>query len=247
MTGRIGLPPHIQELAVANVTETALLLAEDKNVPVTSEHCALFARNVVELLDVLSIQRIARGDIKAFASAAASINRLLDVYAATEVLYLVRILEGHSHPDRSQMIAEAEVWMREALANDTSDRRLRWPDLLEMAQSHLRARASGPVSILFPNNGSMRAKYLLDREATGSGWFAGSDCSRPPRCTWRRSRAHTTASGGSGGRRSNFPNFSYFFSYGDFMNRFLETRETAGAIPSSTAGRMRSASARVAS
>jgi hypothetical protein len=34
MTGRIGLPPHIQEPAVAKVTETAFLLAEDKNGPV---------------------------------------------------------------------------------------------------------------------------------------------------------------------------------------------------------------------
>jgi hypothetical protein len=166
MTGRIGLPPHIQELAVAKVTETALLLADDKNVPVASAHCSLFARNVVELLDVLSIQRIARNDVKAWASAAASVNRLLDVYAATEVLYLVRVLQGHSNPDRSQMIAEAEVWMREALANDTSDRRLRWPDLLDMAQSHLRARASGPVSILFSNTGGTRAGYLLDPHAT---------------------------------------------------------------------------------
>jgi hypothetical protein len=134
-------------------------------VPVASEHCSLFARNVVELLDVLSIQRIARSDIKAWASAAASVNRLLDVYAATEVLYLVRILEGNPNPDRRKMIAEAEVWMREALANDASDRRLRWPDLLEMAKSHLRARASGPVSILFAYNGGMRVGYLLDPDA----------------------------------------------------------------------------------
>jgi hypothetical protein len=165
MNGRAGLPHRIYELAVTNLTETALLLAEDKNVPVASEHCSLFARKVVELLDVLSIQRIARSDIKAWASAAASVNRLLDVYAASEVLYLMRVLEGHSNPDRSQMIAEAEIWMREALANDTSDRRLRWPDLLDMAQSYLRARASGPVSILFPNTGGIRAGYLLDREA----------------------------------------------------------------------------------
>jgi hypothetical protein len=57
------------------------------------------------LLDVLSIQRIARSDIKAWASAAASINRLLDVCAASEVLYLMRVLEGHSNPDRGQMLA----------------------------------------------------------------------------------------------------------------------------------------------
>jgi hypothetical protein len=117
------------------------------------------------LLDVLSIQRIARGEIKAWASAAASINRLLDVYAASEVLNLMRILEGNPSPDRGQMIAEAEVWMRETLANDTSDRRRRWPDLLEMAQSHLRARAPGPVSILFPNTQGVRVGYVLDRDA----------------------------------------------------------------------------------
>jgi hypothetical protein len=166
MTGRTGLPQHIHELAIANLTQTALILAEDKNVPVTDEHCALFARNVVALLDVLAVQRIARGDLRAWASAAASINRLLDVYAATGVLYLMRILEGNPNPDRSRMIADAEVWMREALANDTSDRRLRWPDLLEMAQSHLRARVSGPVSILFPNNSGILAVYLLDPDAS---------------------------------------------------------------------------------
>jgi hypothetical protein len=43
----------------------------------------------------------------------------------TEALYLMRVLEGNPHPDRSQLIAEAEVWMREPLANDTSDRRFR--------------------------------------------------------------------------------------------------------------------------
>jgi len=45
MTGRTGLPQHIHELAVKNMTQTALSMAEDKNVPVTVEHCALFARN----------------------------------------------------------------------------------------------------------------------------------------------------------------------------------------------------------
>jgi hypothetical protein len=165
MTGLMGLPPRVHELAVTELTGTALFMAKDKNVPVTDEHCALFARNVVALLDDLTIERITRGELRAWASAAASINRLLDVCAASEVLYLIRILEGNPHPDRSQMIAEAEVWMREALANDTSDRRLRWPDLLEMAQSHRRARASGPVSILFPNTRGVRAGYLLDRDA----------------------------------------------------------------------------------
>jgi hypothetical protein len=34
-----------------------------------------------------------------------------------------------------------------------------------MAQGQLRARASGSVSIMFPNNGGCRAGYLLDPDA----------------------------------------------------------------------------------
>jgi hypothetical protein len=41
MTGRTEPPQHLHERAIASLTQTALAMAEDKNVPVTEEHCAL--------------------------------------------------------------------------------------------------------------------------------------------------------------------------------------------------------------
>jgi hypothetical protein len=154
---------HIYRVAVATLSDVARDMARDKNVIVTTEECVGLARGLLRVFGATRIYRITKFDPKATAIAAVSINQLLDVLAASQVLHLLRILEGVKEPDRAQTIAEAEVWMRDVIANDRCDDRFCWPDPLEMALRHHRARFSGPVSILLPNLGRGRMGYLLER------------------------------------------------------------------------------------
>jgi hypothetical protein len=164
MTGVSRLPPHIYALAVDSLTDAALGMAEDKNVIVTAGQCAGFARAVVDVFDVLTVHRITLCDPEAAARAAAAINRLLDVCAASQVLRVMQGLNGFELLDQNKIVAEANAWMRDMTANDAPGRRFRWPDPVEMATRYFRARSSGPVSITFPDDRGIRAGYFLDRD-----------------------------------------------------------------------------------
>lgn len=165
MTGRPVLPPRIHALAVASLTDAALGMAEDKNVAVTVKQCVGFATSIVEVLDASTIYRLTECDPEAAAKAAAAINRLLDVCAASQVLRVMQGLDGFEHLDQTKIIAEANAWMRNITANDVPGQRFRWPDPVEMATRYYRARSSGPVSITFPSDRGVRAGYFLDRDS----------------------------------------------------------------------------------
>lgn len=163
MTGRSGLPPKIYALAVGSLTDAALGMAEDKNVAVTVKQCIGFARAIVEVLDASTVHSLTECDPEAAAKAAAAVNRLLDVCAATQVLRVMHGLDGFEHLDQTKVIAEANAWMRDITANDAPGQRFRWPDPVEMAKAYFRARSSGPVSITFPDDHGVRAGYFLNR------------------------------------------------------------------------------------
>jgi hypothetical protein len=163
MTGRAVLPPKIYALAVASLTDAALGMAEDKNVAVTVKQCVGFASAIVEVLDASTVYQLTECDPEAAAKAAAAINRLLDVCAASQVLRVLEGMDGFERLDQSTIIAEANAWMRDITANDAPGQRFRWPDPVEMAKAYFRARSSGPVSITFPNDRGVRAGYFLDR------------------------------------------------------------------------------------
>jgi hypothetical protein len=158
-----ALPPKLYQHVIAELTSAAVGMAHDKNVSVSPEDCASVAHIAVEKFNAATIDGISRCEPGAIALVVATINRILDVFAAAQVIQLLRSMEGYDQLDPRMIITEAEAWMCEiTIANFAGDMRYRWPAPLEMVRSYYRAGTSGPVSARYPEGRSMRAAYFLD-------------------------------------------------------------------------------------
>jgi hypothetical protein len=161
------LPPQIYDDACAILTEAARDMAVTKNIHLLPGQEGEVAAMAIKALDTAIIHELIRCEGDAVALAAATVNCLLDGVAACHMIQVMRALEGFDQLNPEQTIADAKAWIARQVANDTGDKRLRWPDPMDMAIRYFRARSSGPVAIQF--SGAVRAAYLVDPLLLGSG------------------------------------------------------------------------------
>jgi hypothetical protein len=151
--------PHV----LSEMTRAAIGLAKEKNVVASVERCAITARAAVDSFDADMLWRVARYEPAAIALAAASLNRILDMLAATRVIYCMWAVRGVDHLDHGDVVRQAEDWMRRLIvANDLPDRRLRWSDPVETVKTALGACAAGPVTVTMPEGQPLRVIHLYD-------------------------------------------------------------------------------------
>lgn len=105
------------------------------------------AAMAIKALDTAIIHDLIRCEGDSVALAAATVNCLLDGVAACHAIQVMRALEGFDQLNPDQTLADAGAWIKQRVANDTGDRRFRWPDPMDMAIRYFRARSSGPVAI----------------------------------------------------------------------------------------------------
>gem|GEM_PF-2188942 len=162
-----ALPPQIHDDACAILTEAAKDIAVTKNVRLVPGQESEVAAMAIKALDTAIIYGLIRCEAGSVALAAATVNCLLDLIAACEVIRIVRGAEGFDQLNPDQTLADAKAWIARQVANDTGDKRLRWPEPIDMAIRYFRARSSGPVAIQF--SGEVRAAYLVDPLLLGAG------------------------------------------------------------------------------
>lgn len=150
--------------AQAVMADAAQQIADIKNVKVTPEDCDTIAELALGFLAPESVYLLAKNKPGADAPAAAAINRIIDIYAATGVIRLVLELLGYDHLDHAQIVRAAEDWVKGIVAN-AEDYRFRWPEPAAMATVYFRSRTRGPVLIQYPARHAMRAAYCLDRSS----------------------------------------------------------------------------------
>ena len=155
-----ALPPHIRDDATGILIDAARDLAVTKNVRLAPGQEAEIADMALVALPSAITRQLAACGPAAIARAAGTLNFLLDTFAACQVIQVLRELQGVGPLDPAQTFADATAWVRQRVTNDIGDQRYRWPDPIDMAHGHLKARSSGPVSITFP--GVVRAAYFLD-------------------------------------------------------------------------------------
>ena len=168
--------------SVRQTLEGALFdMAAKKNVTVAPELGAKLADAIMDKLALATISGIAGLRREALGTAGSTINRLLDICAATRVLDLLWAVDGIEHPGIEHIRAQAQAWTSDCPRNDNADWRYRWPDEEEMVREYLKARSSGPVSIMCPAEKPGQMGYLLDRAAHGAAAnkAAGDDAAPP--------------------------------------------------------------------
>lgn len=152
--------------AVDGLADAAVNMARAKNVAISMEDCAKLARLTVESLGASTIHGIAKCLPQPVTLAAATLNRLLDIWAATQVIHLLRSFEGYDHFDHGEVVTQAQAWMRNiCLANFSGDTRYRWPDPGTMVTDYYKTGASGPVAVKYPDAYPVVTMYRLDRPA----------------------------------------------------------------------------------
>jgi hypothetical protein len=167
MSSPSALPPQIHDDACAILAEAAKDMAITKNVRLFPGQEGEVAAMAIKALDTAIIYGLIRCEVDSVALAAATVDCLLDGVAACHAIQVMRALEGFDQLNPDQTLAHAGAWIKQRVANDTGDRRLRWPDPMDMAIRYFRARSSGPVAIQF--SGAVRAAYLVDPLLLGSG------------------------------------------------------------------------------
>jgi len=171
------LPPHIRDDATAILVDAARDLAVTKNVRLAPGQEAEIADMALAALKPTTIHELIACGPAAVTHAAGTLNFLLDTFAACQVIQIMLELEGCGPLDPARTFADATAWVRQRVANDVGDQRYRWPQPIDMATRHFRARSSGPVAIAFP--GAVRAVYFLDRSRCRSSTSTASPA-RPP-------------------------------------------------------------------
>jgi hypothetical protein len=141
-------------------------MAKVKNVAMTPEQCAKVAAAMIDSFDPAVVHRLTNSEPEAVTLAAAAINRLLDVCAATQVLHLMHTLQGFDILDPRKLAAQAQAWVDNLLANDEGRNQYRWPDPMEMVTKHYKARSSGPVSVTMPVGQGAGVGYFVDPSAS---------------------------------------------------------------------------------
>ena len=152
------------DFACATVADAMERMATIKNIPLPPEFSTNTAASLVNALDPAAVRGLANCEQSALIIVAATINRLLDIYAAASLIRFVWRAEGFDQLNPLQIYEHAQTWMRHQIANDTGDNRFRWPDTAEMAIAYFRARSRGPVRITMPAK-QIDAVYFLDASA----------------------------------------------------------------------------------
>ena len=153
----------LHRAAMSVMSDGLVEMAAIKDVPVTEENVSLMAATALSMLAPQDIYHLAKGKPQADLHAAYAINRVLDVYAASQVIRLVLQWLGHDHLDAGQMIIFAETWVRDCFVANLGDTRLRWPEPAMMAEAFLRSRSRRLVEIQHPDKRPARASYFLER------------------------------------------------------------------------------------
>jgi hypothetical protein len=156
----------LRHSAVIAMAEATRNIAKVKNVTLEPGLDERLAAVAVDTLDAATLCRLMRAEPGATIGAAAIINRMLDICAASRVISLLWNIYGFENVDPAWAMTQAEAWMKNVgIANEIGDNRYRWPDAAGMVIAHYKARSYEPVRIQLPADYRMRAFYQVDREA----------------------------------------------------------------------------------
>jgi hypothetical protein len=174
------LASDIRGRVVEAVAKAIAEIAAVKNIPITPDYAAALSACAVEAIAPDEVCHLLNLESAAVVVAAETINRMLDVIAATRVIHFMWELEGFDQLDTKKITAHAQQWMANTIANDAGDRRYRWPETAEMVIAYFKARSSGPVAVRYPEGRPMRALYSLDPLACRRKASKPPETSGPP-------------------------------------------------------------------
>jgi hypothetical protein len=100
-------------------------MAITKNVHLLPGQESEVAAMAIKALDTATVYGLIRCEGNSVALAAGTVNCLLDLIAAYQVIGIVRGADGFDQLNPEQTIADAKAWMAGRVANDTGYKRLR--------------------------------------------------------------------------------------------------------------------------
>lgn len=165
-----GLPPRLppeiglewhEPLATIMIGATRQLV-QTKNVTVMPPSIVPLAYLAMERLDAGTLHGMLNGDTAAMARAGRSIDNVLDVIAASQFILSLWQVEGFTEMLPTSFTPHAEAWVKDAIANDIPNRRLRWPGIIDMLVSYYRWRRPQRAVVMHPENQPSRISVFLD-------------------------------------------------------------------------------------
>jgi hypothetical protein len=150
-----------REFAISVMIEAALTIAVTKNVCVKRESLVPLCTATYTVLGETVFAGLLQDDSRAIADVAATLNRLLDTVAATQVVCMLWQVEGCQEVDMREMALRVAPWIEEPIANDLPVRSYRWPTTEDMVCNYYGSRSWWPVTVTLPEGRKPRATWRI--------------------------------------------------------------------------------------
>lgn len=151
------LPPSRAGIAPQDVTSTVRYLAGLKNVPLTPEQVSTAVAWTEKCLRDPQMPFVDLGDAPIADPMTKVVDRILDIFAAVEVMhYVVAVIEGNKSPDSAMIVKRAD----EAVHQFTGGVPFYcWPDPKETFRQHYRDVPWAPV-VIKADDGTTSTNYM---------------------------------------------------------------------------------------